>query len=109
VSALRPAPSVGAPTVDDVRRQLRTVVDPCSLAIGSPTDIVAMGLVEDVAVGEDTVSVSIVLTDVSCVFWQDLRRHVADALLALPGVESAEVSLATDVLWTPDRRREEQR
>ena len=101
--------AVTAPTVDDVRRELRRVVDPCSLAIGSPVDIEALGLVEEIAVAGDTVHVSLVLTDVSCVFWQGIRRHVADVLLELPGVECADVSLCTDVVWTPDRRREEQR
>ena len=96
-------------TVDDVRRELRRVIDPCSLAIGSPVDIEAMGLVQDIALAGDTVHVSLVLTDVSCVFWQGIRRHVADVLLEMPGVECADVSLCTDVIWTPDRRREEQR
>ena len=109
MSAPSPAGVVAAvapPTVADVRRELRRVVDPCSLAIGSPVDIEALGLVEDIAVDGATVRVSLVLTDTSCVFWQGIRRHVADILLGLPGVECADVSLCPDVLWTPDRRRE---
>jgi metal-sulfur cluster biosynthetic enzyme len=105
-SAVTPPGPAGEPTVEAVRRQLRKVVDPCSLAVGAPVDIEAMGLVEDVAIANGVARVSLVLTDVTCVFWRDLRRHVADVLLALPGVEVADVTLVTDLLWTPDRRKE---
>lgn len=91
------------PTNADVLTQLRKVVDPCSIKMCAPVDIWEMGLVEDVEVTGAQVQVTLVLTDISCVFYRDMRRHVIDVLLELPGVEAVDVTLATDTLWTPDR------
>jgi metal-sulfur cluster biosynthetic enzyme len=93
------------PTTADVLTQLRKVIDPCSIKMCAPVDIWEMGLVEDVEVIGARVGVTLVLTDISCVFYRDMRRHVIDVLLELPGVEAVDVTLATDVLWTPDRMK----
>jgi metal-sulfur cluster biosynthetic enzyme len=90
-------------TATDVLAQLRTVIDPCSIKMCAPVDIWEMGLVEDVEVTGGRVRVTLVLTDISCVFYRDMRRHVIDVLLDLPGIEEVDVALATDTLWTPDR------
>jgi metal-sulfur cluster biosynthetic enzyme len=93
------------PTPEDVLAQLRKVTDPCSIKMCAPVDIWELGLVEAVELDGRTARVTLVLTDVSCVFYRDIRRHVADVLLELPGVDTVEVTLAGDVLWTPDRMR----
>lgn len=95
------------PTTAEVLAQLRKVIDPCSIKMCAPVDIWEMGLVEEVEVTGGRVGVRLVLTDISCVFYRDMRRHVIDVLLELPGVEAVDVTLATDILWTPDRMRRE--
>ena len=98
---------MSAPTTAEVLAQLRKVIDPCSIKMCAPVDIWEMGLVEDVEVIGGRVGVRLVLTDISCVFYRDMRRHVIDVLLELPGVDTVDVTLATDILWTPDRMRRE--
>ncbi|MDQ4097922.1 MAG: iron-sulfur cluster assembly protein [Actinomycetota bacterium] len=98
---------MSAPTTTEVLAQLRKVIDPCSIKMCAPVDIWEMGLVDDVEVAGGRVQVRLVLTDISCVFYRDMRRHVIDVLLELPGVEAVDVTLATDILWTPDRMRRE--
>ena len=94
---------MSAPTAADVLAQLRKVIDPCSIKMCAPVDIWEMGLLEDVEITAGRVRVTLVLTDISCVFYRDMRRHVIDVLLELPGVDEVEVTLATNTLWTPDR------
>jgi metal-sulfur cluster biosynthetic enzyme len=96
---------VSAPTRSQLLGQVRKVIDPCSIKMCAPRDIWEMGLVEEVEITEGRARVTLVLTDISCVFYREMRRHVTDVLLELPGVESVEVQLATDILWTPDRMR----
>jgi len=96
---------MNAPTAAELLAQLRKVVDPCSIKMCAPVDIWEMGLVEDVEVTGARVRVTLVLTDISCVFYRDMRRHVIDVLGELPGVEEVDVTLATHTLWTPDRMR----
>ena len=84
---------------------LRTVADPCSLAMGAPIDVWDLGLVQEVEEADGHVTVHLLLTDFSCSYFRDMRRHIIDALLAVPGVDTAEVTLSTDSLWSPDLMR----
>jgi metal-sulfur cluster biosynthetic enzyme len=93
------------PTREELLAQVRKVIDPCSIKMCAPVDIWEMGLVEELEITDGRVRVVLVLTDVSCVFYRDMRRHVTDVLMELPGVETVNVALATNVLWTPDRLR----
>ena len=93
----------GALDAQRVRLALADVVDPCSLSIGSPTSVVDLGLVQDVHVDGGAVRIAMVLTDPSCVFWRDIRRHVADRVAELEGVTSVDVRLDTTTLWSPAR------
>jgi metal-sulfur cluster biosynthetic enzyme len=95
-----------AATRDEVVVQLGKVLDPCSIAMRAPIDIWEMGLVEAIEIVDRRIRVSLVLTDISCVHFRDIRRHIADALLELPGVDEVEVELDTSTLWTPERMKE---
>lgn len=86
--------------------RLRTVTDPCSLAMRSPIDIWSLGLVEDVTVTGGVARVRLVLTDASCVFFRGISDHVAAALCGVAGVDAVEVELDTTILWTPDRMKD---
>lgn len=93
------------PSREQVLEALKRVPEPCSLAMGSATDIVGMGLVEDVRIAAGRVRIELVLADPSCVHFASIRRYVGDVLLPLTGVESVEVAISTTELWTPDRVR----
>lgn len=84
---------------------LRAVPDPCSIAMRAPVDICEMGLVEEIAIEDGHVDVTLVLTDPSCVHFTALQRFIRDQLLNLDAVESVTVGMSTRTLWTPDRRR----
>jgi metal-sulfur cluster biosynthetic enzyme len=91
------------PTPLQIRDRLATISDPCSLTMGRPVDICALGLVEQVEEADGHVRVELCLTDPSCAHFNGLRRYITDTLLAMPGVVSAEVVQTTQVLWTPER------
>jgi metal-sulfur cluster biosynthetic enzyme len=69
-----------------------------------PTNVVDMGLVEDIDIDGGRVRVEVVLTDPSCLHFGAMQRFITDALTALAGVDEVEVRASTSVLWTPDRR-----
>jgi metal-sulfur cluster biosynthetic enzyme len=82
---------------------LGTVLDPCSIAMRRPTDIVSMGLVESVEIDGGRVGVVLLLTDPSCVHFIGMRSYITDALADVEGVEETEVTMSTTQIWTPDR------
>jgi metal-sulfur cluster biosynthetic enzyme len=91
------------PSADDVRRALADVRDPCSLMNRTNLDIVEMGLVEDVGIDGGGVTVTLLLTDPTCIFFFEIARQIKERLSGLPGVESVEVVSLSDRLWEPDR------
>ena len=91
------------PSLEGVVKALRQVLDPCSISMGRPLDIVEMGLVDDVSLSGGRVHVALLLTDFACAHYAGLRRHVVDALRDAPGVTAVTVELATHDLWTADR------
>jgi metal-sulfur cluster biosynthetic enzyme len=94
------------PTAYALVDALRQVLDPCSVGLGAPIDIVDMGLVDDLEVLDGgRVRVVLLLTDFSCPHYAGLRQHIVDVLGDLSGVTAVGVELATHALWTPDRIR----
>lgn len=91
------------PSREQVVEALRSVPEPCSIAMRAPLDICEMGLVEEVQIESGVVHVELVLTDPSCVHFLPMRRYISDVLCALEGVDSVEVTISTKKLWTPDR------
>lgn len=82
------------PTPGAVRERLRSVVDPCSAAVGTDIDVVELGLIEAVTVEGNAVTVSMRLTSPGCLMVEYFAREVDEAVGALPGVER--VTLETD-------------
>lgn len=89
----------------DVLEALRSVPEPCSIAMGSALDICEMGLVEEISIAAGAIRVELVLTDPSCAHFTAMRRYISDAVGGLDGVESVEVVISTTRLWTADRVR----
>jgi metal-sulfur cluster biosynthetic enzyme len=80
---------------------LRGVHDPCCAERG--ISIVDMGLVEDVHVDGAHVRVGLVLTTGWCPFVASMSSTIPEHLQRLPGVETAEVAVLWDPVWTTER------
>ena len=86
---------------DTVIDALRDVYDPCCADRG--VSIVDMGVVEDVRVAGAHVDVDLVLTTGWCPFVATMSSAIPDRLRELDGVESVEVRVVWDPVWTPER------
>ena len=82
----------------DVREALKGVKDP-ELGL----DLVVLGLVYDVEVEEADVKATISLTSPMCPVAGEIVENAKNAILAVDGVEDAEVELTFDPPWTPER------
>jgi metal-sulfur cluster biosynthetic enzyme len=80
---------------------LREVYDPCCADRG--ISIVDMGVVEDVRLDGSHVAVDLVLTTGWCPFVASMSSAIPDRLKRLDGVESVDVKVVWDPVWTMDR------
>ena len=80
---------------------LRDVYDPCCADRG--ISIVDMGVVEDVRVDGAHVDVDLVLTTGWCPFVATMSSAIPDRLRDLDGVETVDVRVVWDPVWTPER------
>ena len=86
---------------------LREVYDPCCADRG--INIVDMGVVEDVRQQGKHVEVDLVLTTGWCPFVATMSSAIPDRLLKLDGVETVDVKVVWDPVWTMDRLSESAR
>ena len=89
------------PSPEIVRAALRDVYDPCCADRG--INIVDMGVVEDVRVAGGHVEVDLVLTTGWCPFVASMSTAIPDRLGGLEGVESVDVRVVWDPVWTEER------
>ena len=87
-----------AVTEKDVRNALKTVKDP-ELGL----DLVVLGLVYDIEVEGPDAKVVISLTSPLCPVAGQIVEDAKQAVLAVEGVDNAEVELTFDPPWTPER------
>ena len=80
---------------------LRDVYDPCCADRG--INVVDMGVVEDVHVEGSQVRVDLVLTSGWCPFVANMSSAIPDRLRQVPGVESVDVRVLWDPVWTMER------
>ena len=90
-----------------VHQALKEVYDPCCADRG--ISIVDMGVVEDVRVDGSHVDVDLVLTTGWCPFVASMSSTIPDALTQVPGVETVNVQVVWDPVWTMDRLSPEAR
>jgi metal-sulfur cluster biosynthetic enzyme len=95
--------SAGAVSHEQILDALKSIPEPCSIAMRTPMDITEMGLIEEVAIEGECVRVVLVLTDPSCVHFNAMASFIRDAVGALDGVGTVDVGMSTATLWTPDR------
>jgi metal-sulfur cluster biosynthetic enzyme len=86
---------------------LREVYDPCCADRG--ISIVDMGVVEDVREQDGHVDVDLVLTTGWCPFVVSMSTAIPEALKAIKGVESVDVRVVWDPVWTMERLSESAR
>ena len=80
---------------------LREVYDPCCADRG--ISIVDMGVVEEVRVDGAHVDVDLVLTTGWCPFVATMSSSIPNRLRELEGVETVDVRVVWDPVWTPER------
>jgi metal-sulfur cluster biosynthetic enzyme len=80
---------------------LREVYDPCCADRG--ISIVDMGVVEAVRIEDTRVEVDLVLTTGWCPFVTNMSTAIPQRLSALDGVESVDVRVVWDPVWTQER------
>jgi metal-sulfur cluster biosynthetic enzyme len=83
---------------------LREVYDPCCADRG--ISIVDMGVVEDVRVDGSHVAVDLVPTTGWCPFVASMSSAIPDRLKRLEGVETVDVRVVWEPVWTMDRLSE---
>jgi metal-sulfur cluster biosynthetic enzyme len=86
---------------------LRDVYDPCCADRG--ISIVDMGVVEDVRVAGGHIEVDLVLTTGWCPFVASMSSAIPDRLNDLNGVESVDVRVVWEPVWTQERLSESAR
>ncbi|HSM61438.1 MAG TPA: metal-sulfur cluster assembly factor [Longimicrobiales bacterium] len=87
-----------AVTEKDVRNALKGVKDP-ELGL----DLVVLGLVYDIDVQDSDARVLISLTSPMCPVAGQIVEDARQAVLAVEGIDTAEVELTFDPPWTPER------
>jgi metal-sulfur cluster biosynthetic enzyme len=85
-------------TEKEVRKALRRVKDP-ELHL----DVVVLGLVYDIDITDTDVHVVMSLTTPMCPAAGQILEDAKAAVEGIEGVETAEVELTFDPLWTPER------
>ncbi len=80
-------------TEQDVLAALRAVQDP-----DLHSDIVSLGFVQTPEISGDVVNVRIVLTTPACPVRETMQQEAQEALLALPGVREANVTMEANVM-----------
>ncbi len=89
--------------VDRIRDRVAAIPEPCAFAMGKPTTLGTMGLIEQIGFEDGRATVTLCLTDAACVHFAAMRTYIADVLADLPDVTSVVVNQTLNELWTPDR------
>ena len=93
------------PSEDALLGAIATIYDP-----EIPVNIYELGLIYAVDISDaGAVKVEMTLTAPGCPSAQELPVQVRDALMAVPGVTSADVETVWDPPWDPSRMTEEAR
>jgi metal-sulfur cluster biosynthetic enzyme len=96
--------STGNDRSEAVREALREVMDP-ELAL----NIVDLGMVTDIRCEDGRTTVSMVLTTMTCPFWELFTAQVQDALRDVPHVGEVAVRHDPRRRWTPELMADEAR
>ena len=87
-----------AVTEKEIEKALKGVKDP-ELGI----DLVVLGLIYDIEVEDGDVKMIMSLTSPMCPVAGEIVEQAKEAILAVDGVETADVELTFDPPWSPER------
>jgi metal-sulfur cluster biosynthetic enzyme len=85
------------PDLEPVRTALHDVIDP-ELGI----NVVELGMVRRIERAGNKATVSMVLTSMSCPFWDLFVDQVQTAVIGVDGVKEVEVKYDPSLRWSPD-------
>lgn len=83
---------------NEVLQALRTVFDP-ELGLS----VVDLGLIYEVEIANGQVAITMTLTTPGCPIHDVMPEWVREAVMKVPGVTHASVTLTFDPPWTPER------
>ncbi len=89
--------------IEQIRARVAAIPEPCAFAMGRPTTMGAMGLIQEIGFHAGKATITLCLTDTACVHFASMQSYIRDVLADLPGVTSVEVNQTLTELWTPDR------
>jgi metal-sulfur cluster biosynthetic enzyme len=93
-----------ADRVEEARELLNDITDPCSQAAAVPLGLIDMGIVRDVSVHDETVTVEILPTFPACRFVPIFELEIERRLGELQWVSEVAVRIAPpDVIWDESR------
>jgi metal-sulfur cluster biosynthetic enzyme len=106
MSTLAPATRPAAPVEARIWEALRRVEDP-----EIPVSVVGMGLIVSVAYRPEArrADLEITFTAMGCPAMDFIQDDIRDALLEDPDIDSVQMEVVWDPLWTKDRLRGEAR
>jgi len=77
----------------DVLQALSVIIDP-----DFKKDIVSLGFVKDIVIGDASVALTIELTTPACPVKEEFKRQADEALMALPGIDETHVNMSAKVV-----------
>ncbi|HEY3318855.1 MAG TPA: iron-sulfur cluster assembly protein [Planctomycetota bacterium] len=92
------APGGSVVTIDEMKDALRDVYDP-----EIPINIVDLGLLYKIEEKDGAVNVDMTLTSPQCPIGDQIKARVIEVLARLRGVQSVNVNIVFDPLWTKEK------
>jgi len=87
-----------------VLREIDTVVDPCSRALGRPVGLVGMGMIERVDIEAGRVCVTVLPTFPTCMFRGVIEEEIETRVRTISWCQAVSVRFAgADVVWDESR------
>lgn len=96
-------------TQDRVVQRLDDVLDPCSCNTANPVSIVELGLVEEVNVDGESVSVRLLPTSPMCLYMGQIMKDAEREIEKVDGIQDVELEMinSTEKMWRPERLSDE--
>ncbi|HEU5200083.1 MAG TPA: iron-sulfur cluster assembly protein, partial [Ktedonobacterales bacterium] len=87
-------------TEASIRAILDTIMDPCSVGLGCPLSLEAMGLVSRIEIGSDAITVMLRLTQPGCHFAALLQQEAEERIAAFARTRAVHVEITEDLTWS---------
>lgn len=92
---------------EELLEVLGSIHDPCSVRNRTPLTLLEMAIVDKVEVDDDgKATITMMLTDPSCVFFFEMGKEITDKVSELDGVTEVDVQSIGDRWWEPERMSE---